>query len=66
MCIRDSGRTWSDPVASELPNNNSSIQFTRLNNGHLAIVFNDISAAQATERRVSLYDEIEDLSLIHI
>ena len=29
-------------------------------NGHLALVFNDISAAQATERRLSLYDEIED------
>lgn len=56
----DRGRTWSAPVATELPNNNSSIQFTQLANGHLAMVFNDISAAQATERRVSLYDEIED------
>ena len=56
----DNGRTWSAPQPSELPNNNSSIQFTRLANGHLAIVFNDISSAQATERRVSLYDEIED------
>ena len=56
----DNGRTWTAPVASELPNNNSSIQFTRLANGHLAVVFNDVSAAQATERRVSLYDEIED------
>ena len=33
---------------------------TRLANGHLAIVYNDISAAEATERRQSLYDEIED------
>lgn len=56
----DLGHSWSAPVPTELPNNNSSIQFTRLNNGHLALVFNDISAAQATERRVSLYDEIED------
>ena len=56
----DNGRHWTDPVATDLPNNNSSIQFTRLSNGHLAVVFNDISAAQATERRVSLYDEIED------
>ena len=56
----DNGRTWTAPVASELPNNNSSIQFTRLANGHLAVVFNDVSAAQATERRASLYDEIED------
>ncbi|MDR3412190.1 MAG: exo-alpha-sialidase [Formivibrio sp.] len=56
----DNGRTWTEPVPTELPNNNSSIQFTCLNNGHLAIVYNDISAAQATERRTSLYDEIED------
>ena len=56
----DNGRTWTAPVASELPNNNSSIQFTRLANGHLSVVFNDVSAAQATERRASLYDEIED------
>ncbi len=56
----DNGRTWTEPVPTELPNNNSSIQYTCLANGHLAIVFNDISAAQATERRVSLYDEIED------
>ena len=56
----DNGRTWTEPVPSDLPNNNSSIQFTRLAKGHLAIVFNDISAAQATERRTSLYDEIED------
>jgi predicted neuraminidase len=56
----DNGRTWSAPAPTVLPNNNSSIQVTRLANGHLAIVYNDISAAQATERRLSLYDEIED------
>ncbi len=56
----DNGRNWSQPHATELPNNNSSIQVTRLSNGHLAIVYNDMSAAQATERRVSLYDEIDD------
>jgi predicted neuraminidase len=57
---RDGGRSWSEPQPTPLPNNNSSIQVTRLASGKLAIVFNDISAAQATERRVSLYDEIED------
>jgi predicted neuraminidase len=56
----DNGRTWSTPEPTTLPNNNSSIQVTRLRNGHLAIVYNDISAAQATERRQSLYDEIEE------
>jgi predicted neuraminidase len=60
----DNGRTWSAPQPTPLPNNNSSIQVVRLAHGRLqgrlAIVFNDISAAQATERRVCLYDEIED------
>lgn len=56
----DNGRSWSTPVPTELPNNNSSIQFTCLDNGHLALVFNDASAEQATERRLSLYDEIDD------
>jgi predicted neuraminidase len=57
---KDNGRTWTEPVPTQLPNNNSSIQFTVLNNGHLALVFNDINAEKATERRASLYDEIED------
>jgi predicted neuraminidase len=57
---RDNGRSWSEPKPAPLPNNNSSIQVTRLASGRLAIVFNDISARAATERRVSLYDEIED------
>jgi len=56
----DRGRHWSEPLPTELPNNNSSIQVARLANGHLAIVYNDMSAAGASERRESLYDEIED------
>lgn len=56
----DHGRSWSAPTATILPNNNSSIQFTGLSNGHLALVFNDSCAADATGRRLSLYDEIED------
>lgn len=57
---QDGGETWSSPVATSLPNNNSSIQVTTLQNGNLALVFNNMSAAGATERRSSLYDEIED------
>ncbi len=56
----DHGRSWSAPVATALPNNNSSVQLTRLGNGHLALVFNDSSSKDATGRRLSLYDEIED------
>lgn len=55
----DRGRTWAAPVPSGLPNNNSSIQITQLSNGHLALVFNDINAEGVTERRASLYDDIE-------
>lgn len=36
----DSGRTWSAPEATALPNNNSSIQATRLADGKIAMVFN--------------------------
>lgn len=60
----DNGRTWSEPVAIDLPNNNSSIQYVVLEDDDLALVFNNISANKNTERRESLYDEIEDDSNI--
>ncbi|HHR1204721.1 TPA: sialidase family protein [Klebsiella aerogenes] len=56
----DFGESWSAPIPTTLPNNNSSIQVTTLSNGDLALVFNNMSAAGASERRASLYDEIED------
>lgn len=56
----DNGNSWSEPTPTTLPNNNSSIQVTTLHNGHLALVYNNMSAAGATERRASLYDEIVD------
>lgn len=56
----DNGQSWSAPQALELPNNNSSIQATVLTDGRLALMFNASSAADAQERRTSLYDEIED------
>lgn len=56
----DDGETWSAPQPTELPNNNSSIQFVVLSGDRLALVFNQSSAADATERRLSLYDEIDD------
>lgn len=54
------GCVWTKPEPVALPNNNSSIQFVTLKNGHLALVFNNSSAAQSTGRRASLYDDIED------
>jgi predicted neuraminidase len=56
----DAGKTWSAPRPSTLPNNNSSIQCTRLSDDRLAMVYNHSSAANATGRRTSLYDEIDD------
>lgn len=56
----DRGRTWTPPRPTPLPNNNSSIQAIRLRDGRLAMVYNHASAADATDRRVSLYDDIED------
>lgn len=56
----DGGESWSVPEPTTLPNNNSSIQVTTLADGNLALVFNDMSAAGALERRASLYDEIDD------
>lgn len=59
----DDGSTWSEPVPTELPNNNSSIQFTALADGRLALVYNHSRAGEGTERRLSLYDEIDDEGL---
>ncbi|QFR02303.1 glycosyl hydrolase [Streptomyces phaeolivaceus] len=56
----DDGDTWSEPEPLDLPNNNCSIQYLPLTDGRLALVYNHSSAADATARRVSLYDEIDD------
>lgn len=56
----DGGESWTAPAPTTLPNNNSSIQVTTLQDGTLALVFNNMSAAGATARRASLYDEIDD------
>ena len=37
------GCEWAAPMPTQLPNNNSSIQAIRLNDGHLAIAFNNSS-----------------------
>lgn len=51
---------WSAPTPTELPNNNSSVQFIAMGNGHLALVYNHRKAKPGGERRTSLYDDIED------
>ncbi len=38
----DYGRTWSAPVPTDLPNNNSGLDATRLEDGRVALVYNPI------------------------
>ena len=40
----DYGRTWTQPRATCLPNNNASIQAKKLSSGRIALVFNHYSA----------------------
>jgi predicted neuraminidase len=60
----DAGLTWAEPTPTALPNNNSSIQAVAVGGGEVALVFNRSSALDATERRVSLYDEIDDEGVV--
>ena len=55
----DGGWTWSPPADTVLPNNNSSIQAVRLADGTIGLIHNASSAATSSERRASLYDEID-------
>lgn len=56
----DGGQNWSTPTPTTLPNNNSSIAAIRLKDGRLAICYNAINKDMSTERRLSLYDELDD------
>ncbi len=38
---RDGGRTWTAGEDTKLPNPNSAVEFVRLANGHLLLVYND-------------------------
>jgi len=38
---RDGGYTWSDAVETKFPNPNSAVDFIKLKNGHLLLVYND-------------------------
>ena len=54
----DGGETWSVPVPTDLPNNNSSIAAMRLEDGRIALACNPVNADMDPSRRVSLYDEL--------
>ncbi|WP_461214647.1 sialidase family protein [Lacticaseibacillus sp. GG6-2] len=55
--VSKDAKHWSKPQKTSLPNNNSSIQFTVLEDGNIAIAFNNASAKDATVRRTSLYSD---------
>ena len=38
---RDGGQTWSQGVETPWPNPNSAVEFLRLKNGHLLLIYND-------------------------
>jgi predicted neuraminidase len=38
---RDGGRTWTDAKDTQFPNPNSAVDFIKLQNGHLLLVYND-------------------------
>ncbi|MET8663822.1 sialidase family protein [Streptomyces tendae] len=48
----DAGRTWSRAVPTELPNNNSAVQLTRLRSGALALIYNHASLERGEFRWV--------------
>ncbi len=50
---RDDGRTWSPGEESKFPNPNAAVDFIRLANGHLLLVYND-SMTERTPLTVAL------------
>lgn len=45
----DYGRTWTEPAATCLPNNNASIQAIRLQSGAIALIFNNVKGGDDPE-----------------
>jgi predicted neuraminidase len=54
----DGGRSWSQPEATDIPNNNSSLAAIRIQDGRIALLCNPTSAETSRDRRESLYDEL--------
>ncbi|WP_114559275.1 sialidase family protein [Desertihabitans aurantiacus] len=52
----DLGRTWSTPVRTALPNNNSAAQLVALADGRLALAYNDASLERDQHRWVRAGD----------
>lgn len=48
----DFGETWTEPVRTELPNNNSSISVIKLQSGNLAVVYNPVRVNDDSNKTV--------------
>ena len=59
----DMGRTWDVPRRTELPNNNAQIQMTKLKNGHLMMVYNDVTLEKDQFRVVTKNGKLEKKTL---
>jgi predicted neuraminidase len=44
---KDGGRTWSPAEPSVLPNPNAGITMTKLNNGHIVLIFNNTNKGRS-------------------
>ncbi|MBI4559430.1 MAG: exo-alpha-sialidase [Candidatus Hydrogenedentes bacterium] len=53
MESRDGGNTWSNGADSQFPNPNAAVEFKKLKNGHLILVYND-SMSDRTPLTVSI------------
>ncbi|MFN7925985.1 MAG: sialidase family protein [Bryobacteraceae bacterium] len=53
---RDGGHTWTEGRDSQFPNPNSAVDFLRLQNGHLLLVFN-ASMTKRTPLRVAISED---------
>jgi predicted neuraminidase len=51
---RDGGETWSKGEDSEFPNPNSAVDFIKLKNGHLLLVYNDTNVGDRMPLTVAI------------
>jgi predicted neuraminidase len=51
---RDGGHTWSKGINSEFPNPNSAVDFIKLANGHLVLVYNDTNVGDRMPLTVAI------------
>lgn len=56
----DGGESWSVPLPTDVPNNNSPVSASRLIDGRVALLCNPVNAAMHPDRRARLYDELDN------